>query len=240
MTDDLTGSFMQDILAAPDEDAPRLVYADWLDDHGPPARAELIRVQCALAALARDDPRRGELEKRAWDLRHQCWPILQGERPPGLDLLRPEVYRGFWADITCTMSAWERLAPRAFRVWPIERAWLYNINPAMLPKLLRSKYLPRLRWLKLAPAVVVYDSEAARLVAGCRHLAGLRELEIVGGNVIGDEGARALAESSPLSQLRSLFLVDTAITPEGIGVLRARFGEGVKVRLLEPDRYTAL
>jgi len=40
------------IRAAPDDDAPRLVYADWLDEHAQPERAEFIRVQCALARTA--------------------------------------------------------------------------------------------------------------------------------------------------------------------------------------------
>lgn len=39
------------IRAHPDEDTPRLVYADWLDEHGEGERAELIRVQCELARL---------------------------------------------------------------------------------------------------------------------------------------------------------------------------------------------
>jgi len=42
------------IVAAPDEDGPRLVYADWLSDRGDP-RGELIVVQCALAVADRDD-----------------------------------------------------------------------------------------------------------------------------------------------------------------------------------------
>lgn len=40
--------FLKDILANPDQDAPRLVYADWLEEQGDP-RGEFIRVQCALA-----------------------------------------------------------------------------------------------------------------------------------------------------------------------------------------------
>jgi uncharacterized protein (TIGR02996 family) len=39
------------ILAAPDDDAPRLVYADWLDEQGRGDGADLIRVQCGLAGL---------------------------------------------------------------------------------------------------------------------------------------------------------------------------------------------
>jgi uncharacterized protein (TIGR02996 family) len=43
--------FLRAILANPADDAPRLVYADWLDDQGESARAEFIRVQVAMARL---------------------------------------------------------------------------------------------------------------------------------------------------------------------------------------------
>jgi len=39
------------ILAFPDEDTPRLIYADWLQEHGQEERAEFVRVQCELAKL---------------------------------------------------------------------------------------------------------------------------------------------------------------------------------------------
>ncbi|HVK16992.1 MAG TPA: TIGR02996 domain-containing protein [Fimbriiglobus sp.] len=42
-------ALIQAIIAAPDDDLPRLVYADWLEEHGRPERAEFIRVQCELA-----------------------------------------------------------------------------------------------------------------------------------------------------------------------------------------------
>jgi uncharacterized protein (TIGR02996 family) len=35
--------FLQAIVENPDDDTPRLVYADWLDEHGDPARTEFIR-----------------------------------------------------------------------------------------------------------------------------------------------------------------------------------------------------
>src|SRR5215203_3911185 len=53
------------ILANPDEDTPRLVYADWLQEHGDEERAEFIRLQCGHAG---DDEaaeeRTAELEDR--------------------------------------------------------------------------------------------------------------------------------------------------------------------------------
>jgi uncharacterized protein (TIGR02996 family) len=66
------------ICAHPDDDTPRLAYADWLDEHlpdrtpspaaGPSARAEYIRVQCRLAQYPFDDPEYPELLERQDDL----------------------------------------------------------------------------------------------------------------------------------------------------------------------------
>jgi uncharacterized protein (TIGR02996 family) len=42
------------ICANPEEDTPRLMFADWLDEHGAPERAEFIRLQCEQARLADD------------------------------------------------------------------------------------------------------------------------------------------------------------------------------------------
>jgi uncharacterized protein (TIGR02996 family) len=44
-------AFLADIVEHPDDDTPRLVYADWLEDHGEEAQAEFIRVRCELARL---------------------------------------------------------------------------------------------------------------------------------------------------------------------------------------------
>src|SRR5262245_42897574 len=44
-------SLLADCKANPDEDAPRLVLADWLDDNGEPERAELVRIQVQWSGL---------------------------------------------------------------------------------------------------------------------------------------------------------------------------------------------
>ena len=38
-------AFLAAILAAPEDDTPRLIFADWLEEDGDPARAEFIRLQ---------------------------------------------------------------------------------------------------------------------------------------------------------------------------------------------------
>src|SRR4051812_31182343 len=61
----LQDAFLQAVRAAPDEDAPRLLYADWLDERGEHGHAEVIRLQCELARAAEDDPRHDDLTKRS-------------------------------------------------------------------------------------------------------------------------------------------------------------------------------
>lgn len=51
---------LEDVLDNPEDDTPRLVYADWCDEHGEPGRAEFIRAQVGVARheaeLARRHP----------------------------------------------------------------------------------------------------------------------------------------------------------------------------------------
>lgn len=66
--------FFWPIWESPYDDAPRLVYADWLEESGDEikvARADLIRVQCELAKLGEWDPRAAALEARETTLLHQ-------------------------------------------------------------------------------------------------------------------------------------------------------------------------
>lgn len=56
--------FVREILADPFEDAPRLVFADWLEERGD-HRAEFIRLECALANMRVRDPDYAEFSARA-------------------------------------------------------------------------------------------------------------------------------------------------------------------------------
>ncbi len=48
--------FLQAIANDPQSDAPRLVMADWLQQHGQPERAEFIRLACRLARTRKHEP----------------------------------------------------------------------------------------------------------------------------------------------------------------------------------------
>lgn len=83
---------LQGILDDPADDAPRLIYADWLEDHGETAHAELIRVQCALARpLKRGQKRiRSQLKCRETELL-----LLPELNPQGVNRIYWKYRRGF-------------------------------------------------------------------------------------------------------------------------------------------------
>jgi uncharacterized protein (TIGR02996 family) len=64
-------AFIRAICEQPDEDTPRLAFADWLDEHDRPERAEFIRVQCERARGLGDRERRTQLLKRSMQLVQQ-------------------------------------------------------------------------------------------------------------------------------------------------------------------------
>src|SRR5437870_2474259 len=73
---------MRGILAEPDEDAPRLVFADWLEETGNPERAQHVRLQCRYARLAKDDPARRPLVEEAAALEKQHLSAWLGPLAP--------------------------------------------------------------------------------------------------------------------------------------------------------------
>src|SRR4051794_38996455 len=95
-------AFRQAILDDPDDDAPRLVYADWLDDHGEHAGAEFTRVRGGRARgvggapALRPTDREGELWRAhgaGWGKGVPYW----ARRSPDWVVLR----RGFVDEVRC-------------------------------------------------------------------------------------------------------------------------------------------
>lgn len=75
MSEDQEAGFLDHILAHPEDDTPRLIYADWLDDHDQADRASFIRAGIERARLDEHDPRQDDLERRVESLlgQHPEW-----------------------------------------------------------------------------------------------------------------------------------------------------------------------
>src|SRR4051794_40793063 len=106
---------------APDDDAPRLVFADWLEENGDENDrdwAEYIRLECEEARLADGDPRREAVSDRSrylWNFRSHLgkgWDSLlpRGVRRRGL------YERGFPESVACSALTFLRQAKRLFQV----------------------------------------------------------------------------------------------------------------------------
>jgi uncharacterized protein (TIGR02996 family) len=75
-------ALLRAICEHPDEDVPRLVYADWLQEHDQPKRAELIRAQIGLArSKGDDDARRPEWSARVRYLLQTYSKLWRGQLP---------------------------------------------------------------------------------------------------------------------------------------------------------------
>src|SRR5262249_44868579 len=182
-------------------DAPRLVYADWLEEHGDAARAEFIRVQCELARLDDGDDRRWELEARErWLLWHH------GKRWAGpLRRLgkRWQVRRGFVEGGTVGAAEFLGWADELFRLAPIRHARLLRVRDT-LPRLARCRHLARVRGLDLRHQD--FSPETFDALARSRHLTGLTSLNLRGTLMCNTAGMRQLAGYESLAGLTSLDL----------------------------------
>lgn len=78
-------AFLAAIAAEPHDEAARVVYADWLDEHGQEKRAQFIRLQCRLARMEKQKgrPERG-MELLGWlHAMHNNEVLLKAITDPG-------------------------------------------------------------------------------------------------------------------------------------------------------------
>jgi len=210
--------WLRQIAADPDDDAIRLIFADWLEEHGDVARAEFIRVQVRLAALPEKAPERTALtrrERELWIEHHDTWLAKVPKE------LRKKLtfWRGFAAHLKCTASQWLPSAERLQQACPLLTTLrLTNIGANQLESLAASPHLARLTMLDLAHKRIG-DAGAAALAAS-PHLARLSGLHLVS-NWIGDAGVTALAASSHLTRLTTLDLMNNMIGDPGVTALAA-------------------
>ncbi len=119
-TDFMTNnSLFQAIVKDPENDTPRLIYADWLEENGQPERAEFIRVQCEAARSPRFSPIWWELSERSEDLlaehKEEWLPSL------GFQFTNPVFERGFLSGLQMTTASFLTQAPRLFQKAPLAR-----------------------------------------------------------------------------------------------------------------------
>jgi uncharacterized protein (TIGR02996 family) len=232
-------AFMQRIRAYPDDDAPRLVFADWLDEQGDP-RGAFIRVQLALAQLdmesqaeGEDRPIRPDREKLRDHLiqRQDAFLATHAEEwtaPFRRFATRPRFYRGFVEEVNVDAHNFIRHAHELFDAGPLRHIYLLDIGET-LPAVLQTPLLSRLS------ALTIHASHAgeplARAIARSEHLGGLKRLDL-SRNRFDHDAAEHLAASAALAGLEELDLRENHLGETGVRALAAAPHLG-QVRRLE-------
>ncbi len=168
-------ALLRAVVEAPDDDAPRLVYADWLLERGD-TRGELITLQCEMAHAS--GARRDELERRAKAILEASWRNLAGELA---EYTRKEWFdRGFPARLRMTAAAFAKHGARFLDAAPVTALELDHprFTAKDLTKLGAAPALARVRTLAIAQSDPGSKPLPLAALAESPNLGGLRRLEL--------------------------------------------------------------
>lgn len=192
------------LVAAPEDDAPRLAYAAAIEPEDP-VRAEFIRLQIALARCRREDINPDTLKL----LPHYAYSpyIYEGEQirahgaswSKNLTDLVPWVvfYRGFGELVKLDAQRFLDIAPELYRRAPILHLELLNVKP-VAEALFNSPHLSRIVSLRLWKNSL--EDAQAEMIARSPYLGRLEWLDL-SDNQIGAAGFESLVASTTLPRL---------------------------------------
>jgi uncharacterized protein (TIGR02996 family) len=245
--------FLRAIIEAPDDDAVRLVYSDWLEEHGEAEQARYLRAAIELENLPRRSKKRAALEETIKDLESahsQKWLYGIGLK----SWMHVGFHRGLLNDIQLTPSEFFHDDAGWFERAPIRRLNICGLHGDSIDGdgLKRLAKLPRLRrlhslllwycqgnlpWeaLFLSPnlasldtlslASCMLDDETVELLAASPHLRNVVRLD-VSFQCFGVRGARALVESKNFQRLECLVVREHDEPPQDvIAELSRRFAD---------------
>jgi uncharacterized protein (TIGR02996 family) len=250
--------FLRAIAEHPEDDALRLIYADWLDDQGDPARTEFIRAQVRLEEIQQTipPPAEGALWQhfglsrcaRVWrsrvdsperrNLAFRCRSLLDANEEEWLASLR-KVLRHEWS--------WTRGFLDVVDAEPValadSAAELFGLHP--IRRLILTRLRGKVDVLGVIPAnncvasldLILNDIDlgALRKLTGFKELAGLRELNL-SFNRLRDSAVDVLC-GEPFFQELSLGVCCNSFTDSGRQRLREHFGSRVSFeRIRHPER----
>jgi len=206
-------ALLQTILDHPDDDAPRLVYADWLEEQGQQERAEFIRVQIELAAtLPEYSARWRELTARQSELWQDHGDNWRKEAPAWA-VKYGQYRRGFLGEIAVSAKDFIKGAAGLFARAPVQNLQVRNTD-GLIAALFANPQLLHIRTLGIR-----VDAQTVAFVAQCPHLAKLSTLDLHS-SPLHDEGMALLAASPYLRQLTTVYLNATGLTPAGAASLK--------------------
>jgi uncharacterized protein (TIGR02996 family) len=231
-------AFLAAIRETPDDDAPRLIYADWLEDNGDEARAQFIRVQCRRAALPADDPEARRLARREKEILQQHGTAWTDTQPEVLGEWR----RGFVEHLTIPAQLFIDSGAELVERFPVFSLRL-RVDSEDVPTMRRLAAAPHLAHIthlsfeRATPASASLNRSGEGLIEllGSPYLGGLRVLDL-SRCWLGDDGVRRLAEANQLGSLERLELGYNYFSSSGLALLAASHLVGLRYLGLSGSR----
>ncbi|MFO0880536.1 MAG: TIGR02996 domain-containing protein [Gemmataceae bacterium] len=218
-------AFLRDILDHPEDEAPRLIFADWLEETGGPAeqaRATFIRVQMELARLSpQETPPRAltTQEKKLWSAHREAW---LASFPAKMQTRRDLRFRrGFFEELALPPTLWARNADRLFATNPLFRL----AHPGKLDRNAASAMvvlpqMARIRVLVLARCVLDEPLKTLEILFSTPFFSGVTTL-LWSDATMGSRELAVLLASPLLPRLHELDLSRTEVGTRGIEALAA-------------------
>jgi uncharacterized protein (TIGR02996 family) len=199
------------ICAHPNEDTPRLAYADLIDEEGECEQAKFIRAQIAIAGLPEYDPLVVSTRQLDPDVFHG-WLMARTlpKVPVGYTWRKFEFRRGFpWKVGVDSPLAFAASAASVFAVVPVQALEIHEYRPDMAA-LANWQHLSRIRRLEFS--VGRFGAEAASLLGDSQLATNLTELAFEFDGITA-EGLETLAKSALFPRLTALELRSNVIPP---------------------------
>ncbi|MFK7769714.1 MAG: TIGR02996 domain-containing protein [Mariniblastus sp.] len=189
-----------EVIANPDDMAPRLVYADWLEEQGDP-RSEFIRIQCRIAELTPEDREFHSLDKEQmkWikSNRHLGAPKLA-------KLIRHiKYFRGFVENIRLGIRQFLKHSEEIYDLAPIRETFLTSLSHRTMDAFLSCSSISRLHSLKLSNGELT--EENWKSFASSTDFTNLKKFTPTNG-VLQDFEMRAVVNFNCIEQLVELNL----------------------------------
>lgn len=214
-------ALLKAVCADRDNDLPRLVYADWLDDHGRPERAEFIRLQVA-AEQEPNGRRRWKQFREADRLKAAHGDGWLAKELPGWAVRNGCGFaRGFAEGFSVPARSFAHRPADLLDRAPVRRLGLRGFLTAW-PEVLGCDGLRRVPEVEFTPvkttlADALTDGHVGEL-AGAGWLDGVRAL-LLGLGHLTDSAAQAMAGCHKLNGLRELQIHFHELTVAGTRAL---------------------
>jgi uncharacterized protein (TIGR02996 family) len=228
-----------------DNDDPRLVFADWLEEHDDP-RGEFFRMQCNYEKLPKDDDSREDLRTEIEDWQAKYGPIWEeelGVKASSYDRGLPTIGHPDFSIISSGIDAplsvaleigwvgrlWIR-ASRAEDLMAFHQPPLSTTAVSIILQIDSTQSPPdsgsldeAMQWLQGSKQILALNLHATNLsnsgLRSFRNMPRLRYL-ILRGQEITNQGMEYLVN---LPSLQVLILCSTSVTSEGVNCLKERY-----------------